>query len=169
MKIPTSVAVVVLTFTSFSIAAGEVEEVMKQFGPLLGKVRGAVRYSIQQGKGCLPWATLAVDPTMKTAFEFGFTPETARELGDDQVGAVASRLRVISMKGPFTVSAIAVCETLANAETSTAISVYLEQRDRPALKLRFPFRRAANGEVAYVENAITLEKAQPIVFGQPVK
>ncbi len=62
--------------------AGEAEDqVVKDLGPLIGRVRGPVRQAIEQGKGCLPWASLKSEADGKQDIvDFGFTPEMAKSL-----------------------------------------------------------------------------------------
>lgn len=54
-----------------SVTAYAVEtptEMLDDFGPLISRVRGAIRYQLEKGEGCFPWAILAIGPKDEKTF-----------------------------------------------------------------------------------------------------
>lgn len=152
-------------------AVASPDELLKDFAPLISKVRGAIRYQIEQGKSCLPWASLAVDPNVtKTMVDFAFTPELVKQLGDVSAKAIGSRLAIVANKGPFILSAIGTCETdssIGEGAAPNVITLILERRNGSAIKMRFPFEQSGTGQVSYINSKVSVAQTPPLVFIPP--
>lgn len=158
--------------SSFAHADESPDDMLNAFSPLISKVRGAIRYQLEQGKGCLPWASLAIDPDdQKTSVDFGFTPEQVKQLGGASAPTIGALLATVANKKPFTFSAIGTCEmdsTIGKGTTPNVITLVLERRSGSAIRMRFPFEQNSHGQVSYIKSKMSIEQATPLVFVQPI-
>jgi hypothetical protein len=156
MKIKLIAILAIFSCIAVDVFAGELEDqFLKEAWPLIGRVRGAVRSQIEEGKGCLPWASLTGEVGGQQDFiDFGFTPDMAKDLGEDPLTAIVSRLRVVANRGPFTAAAVGFCDKDRSRQITDVIVLFLERRNGMAFKLRFPFQRTADGKISYRESTI---------------
>ena len=173
MKITFLTLAVTLVMQPFAVHATESpDEMLNAFAPLISKVRGAIRYQLEQGKGCLPWASLAIDPNdQKTIVDFTFTSEQVKQLGDTSAKTIGALLSAVANKRPFTVSAIGTCETdstIGDGTTPNVITLVLERRNGSAIKMHFPFEQSGNGQVSYIKSKVSIGQTTHLIFTPPI-
>ena len=144
---------------SFVACAAETQDqILTAFDPLVSRVRGGIRYQLQQGKGCLPWAGLAKEGDVeKTYAPFGFTSEKVQtylvEKFGDASGKSVGKLVAIAANNNKTVdiSVIGTCEkdALINSQSGpNVIQLILERRNGLAIQLRYPFVQDSNSSAS---------------------
>ncbi len=139
------------------------------FNPLIARVRGTIRFQIEQGKGCFPWAILATDPQdEKTFSQIGFNQEVVDRIGGSDAKTVSQFVASAPSARTATLSVVGTCETDATvdgARTSNVIALALERRDGAAYKLRFPFLQNSAGKLSYDERRASGGPTEPLLFG----
>lgn len=172
MKTYTFTLAISLAFQSLAAFATEsTEEMLSDFDPLISKVRGGVRYSIETGKGCLPWASLATDlKEIKSFVDFAFTADMVKKIGDPTTTKIGALLLPAASKGPFKAGAIGTCEfpsSNSGGNSPTVIKLHLERRNGSAITMRFPFEQSEAGQISYIKGKESVENATPLLFIKP--
>lgn len=144
-------------------------EMVNDFNPLISRVRGAIRYQIENGKGCLPWVILAKNPKdEKTFTNFGFNQEMVNKLGSADRKTIGKLYASAASNGGFTMSVIGTCEmdsSINDSPSPNIIALVLERRDGAAVQMRFPFQQGSDGKVSYIENKASFGPTDPLVLG----
>ncbi|RTL41361.1 MAG: hypothetical protein EKK49_02040 [Rhodocyclaceae bacterium] len=160
--------------TSTSYAAQSANDLLAEFMPLISRVRGAIRYQFEQGRGCLPWSSLARDPKLdasdKATVDFAFTVEQARQLGEPSAEKIGALLAPKAKAGAFVMAAIGTCESdpsISDTASPNVITLVVERRDGEAVKMRFPFQQGSDGKLAYITSKASVGPTDPLVFGAP--